>query len=385
MVDLGSGLSNSRLRTVDSHGGGLRGKLKEVNDLAHEASRASVLPPPCELSGGELPSYDRVVEAIEDRELPPRYVPVQSSSVGEEERCCDSEPVRRATILYEKQLAYMNSHVKLTKKGFHCTDAAIKTVEDIENYFQSYSVKPNVKLIIRGYHYKYQENNLKKRSLICTTTTSPDEREIEDFYFEEDITSLIKGDGKIAIDDGQGMKRPSVPYMKTSKREANQCPRVKEVFEEYLESNATVKDIKMYRKILWRMEFVRDALRSIARYAGYPFHLDVSLDISSRRVSMSNDNKAAAALLKMSNTKAKVAATASVLGLFVFPVLRECMRKSWSCLTCEYELCLGECEAIEIYADKLFSLIDNWKSSTAVGRLCVHKMNRQREMVLANS
>ena len=315
--------------------------------------------PPCEREGGELPSYNSVVESLVRTELPPRYVP------GEEARESQCEPTRRATTLYKEQLEKFKVHMQHDDKGIHCTETAVQSVEDVENFFQSNTVATEMKLVIHCYHYKFDEKLLKTKSFVIQPVSMAEEAPITDFIIEHELGEYVKGDGTITLDQMENTgKRPSVPHKDTAFRKKNECPKVKEVFEEYFHSKAAVKDVKMYRKLAWNLKYIHRQVSRIAKLAGYPYHVDVFVCMKSPRVCLSNRNTPTASFLSRSSCLSKTISALSILGVVAVPLLYHGMRKSWSCLKCVYELSLSENEAVEMLSQRILEEIANWKQGT---------------------
>ncbi|KAG0031024.1 hypothetical protein BGZ81_001874 [Podila clonocystis] len=169
-------------------------------------------------------------------------------------------------------------------------------------YFVAHNDRPEMYLLITGYHVEKRETV--SRDSKGNSTTSTRDEDVEDFRIEFDLTPFV---------DPRGVLHTS-PDPKTGRERT-----LRQVFDEHAQDDNEFKELHLRKAVQWDYEELTRAIIHAIRSAHYRFNVEVSFPLKNDRVKVASSSPLAKF---MRNPWTKAFCFLGVVGVIFYPIVR---------------------------------------------------------------
>ncbi|KAF9217750.1 hypothetical protein BGZ59_000079 [Podila verticillata] len=202
-------------------------------------------------------------------------------------------------------------------------------------YFVAHNDRPEMYLLITGYHVEQRET-VSTDSKGNRTTSSRDEN-VEDFRIEFDLTPFVNPRGVLytSPDPNTGRERS-----------------LRQVFDEHAQDDNEFKELHLKKAVQWDYEELTRAITHAIRSAHYRFNVEVSFPLKNDRVKVASSSPLAKF---MRNPWTKAFCFVGVVGVVFYPI-RECYKRvRKESIKSSFEMTLS---TREFYQANYWSIVD---------------------------
>ena len=337
------------------------------------------------------PSYNDFIGELQGSEEPPSYPSCGSSLVDDLGRIYDlcyggraytektqnvsvniGNPNHNSSEIHQPLRKTETVEVKLTPNGMYTKDEKIQKMDKLMRFFQQQNSTPKFSIRVWGFHYHGEDE--KDKSLFKTRSKSKSlpnlnklnneepklraksapvlpsvekkksttQLKVIDFSYTIDATEFVDDHGKLLVADEI---KTGVPLEKGNNQ-------IKRALQTYLESNASVKEIYLRKKIAGNFSAIRSAIVYILKEVhGYPHNIKVEFIVDKGSVAVKRHTKAAKAL---NSRPLAFAGIVSIIGAAALPLAKKAfLKKCIVALDSEFSLKISPLELVSAIEDQL--------------------------------
>ncbi|CAG8788461.1 10338_t:CDS:2, partial [Dentiscutata erythropus] len=142
-----------------------------------------------------------------------------------------------------------------------CDPQLSRDSESLYRFFTEHNDKPEMAIIIYGYHTRKGGNNRKNA-------------EITDFRFTLDLTEFVSSVGELRAYPNEN--KPDMGFM--------------DVLEEYIRRDSGLKSIEMHKIVYWDYSYLTQSIISIIRDQGYQHEIRITYPQRNQLILVQSDN-----------------------------------------------------------------------------------------------